>query len=305
MFKNLSPNGRGMLAITGASIIFVFSDALAKIATRSWPVAQYLTVRGVFAIAIAAALVVANGEVRNIGKIRHPLIIARSMLEAIVALCFITALSMMPLADLTSLLMLSPLVITVLAVLMFSEVVGWRRWSAIFAGFIGMVLVVQPGGAASAAPNYMFAVSLGLLSVLGVAARDIVTRRLNSDVPNVVVMLATSVGSCSAGLILSPIVPWQAFEWQPFLIAAGTSIMLTMGNFCMIIGCRGVDLSVVAPYRYSAVIWSISLGALVFGDLPNMLSIIGMCIIVASGIYTLHRERVRQREAHARSAKTG
>ena len=69
----------------------------------------------------------------------------------------------------------------------------------------------------------------------------------------------------------------------------------------MILSCRGVDLSVVAPYRYSAVIWSIALGALVFGDMPNALAIFGMVLIVASGIYTLHRERVRRRESERKN----
>ena len=298
MFKNLSPNGRGMLAITGASVTFVFSDALAKLSSLSWPVAQFMVVRGLFAIVIAAFIVVVSGERTRIGAIARPLVLVRSVLEALVGLSFLTALSMMPLADLTALLMLSPLVITIFAMLVFGEVVRWRRWAAILTGFTGMVL---PGGAASAAPNYMLAVSLGLLAVVGVAARDIVTRRLGDDIPSVVVMLATAIGSCTAGVLMSMITPWKPFAWTPFLLCAGTSLLLTFGNFLMILSCRGVDLSVVAPYRYSAVIWSIALGALVFGDMPNALAIFGMVLIVASGIYTLHRERVRRRESERKN----
>lgn len=297
VFQNLTPNGRGMLAITGASSIFVFSDALAKLSSKYWSVAQFLTIRGIFAILLAAFVVFARGEGGKIGLVRRPLVVVRSCLEAVIAVSFISALSMMPLADLTAILMLSPLVITAIATLVFGELVGWRRWSAIFAGFIGMVLVVQPGGAASSAPNYLFAASLGLFAVVAVALRDIVTRRLGDDIPSVVVTLGTAVGSFSSGVLLSTVEPWHPFSWQPLALCVLTALLLTMGNFLLIVGCRGVDLSVVAPYRYSGVLWAILVGYLAFGDVPNALSITGMGIIVASGIYTMHRERVRRRQA--------
>lgn len=291
-----------MLAITGASSIFVFSDALAKYTSSYWPVAQFLTVRGLFAVALAALVVVLRGEGGKFGQILRPIIGARSFLEATIAISFISALSIMPLADLTSLLMASPLVITAIATLVFGEVVGWRRWTAIIAGFIGMLLVVQPGGAASAAPNYLFAATLGVIAVIGVALRDILTRRLGDDIPSVVVTFGTALGSCSAGLILSVITPWKPFDWAPLLLCMVTAVLLTAGNFLLIVGCRGVDLSAVAPYRYSAVIWAILVGYLAFGDVPNTLSIIGMGIIVSSGIYAMHRERVRAQQAKVRSS---
>lgn len=299
----MTPNTRGMLAITAASSIFVFSDALAKVVGQSWPVAQFLAIRGLFAIGLGLAMVIATGEGRRIVHLRNPLIILRSIVEATIAFSFISALGMMPLADLTAVLMVSPLCITIISIFAFGEVVRWRRWSAIAAGFFGMLLVVQPGGAASAAPNYLMGALLGMVAVLGVAVRDVVTRKLGDHIPSVVVTLATAIGSFSAGAVMSTFTPWQAFAVGPFVLTMLAAVLLTAGNLLLIIGCRGVDLSVVAPYRYSGVIWAIGVGYLVFGDIPNALSILGMVIIVASGVYTLHRERIRRRESAAAAAQ--
>lgn len=297
MFASLSPNARGMLAMTTASVIFIFSDVLAKIATQTWPVSQVMAVRGLFAIALTLGLVIKLGNGRDLALMGKPRLLLRTLAEAITSLTFISALSMMPLADLTSILMMSPLVITAIATLFLGEIVGWRRWTAIIVGFAGMLLVVQPSGAPAGMPHYYFACGLGLVAVFGVATRDILTRRLGGDVPSTVVTLSASIGVCGIGFLLSFNQPWRSFEWTPFLACFGAACIVTTGNFLMVLACRGVDLSVVAPYRYSAVIWAIILGATVFGEYPNWISVLGMGLIVASGIYTMHRERVRQREA--------
>ena len=286
-----------MLAMTLASMTFVFSDTLTKIATRSWSVAQVLTVRGLFAVSIAYLVVQLAGEGRKLGDAFHPLVLVRAAVELIAAMTFISALALMPLADLTSIMMLTPLVIAAVATLFFGEKVGWRRWSAIVVGFLGLLLVVQPGQAHSATPNYAYAAILALVCVLSVSVRDIVTRRLNADIPSVVVMLGTSIGSCSAGVVLSGVEPWFAFNWPAFLACLIAALFVTFSNFMVIFACRGVDLSAVAPYRYSAILWSILLGYLVFGDQPNWLSLAGMAIIVGSGVYLMHRERIRAQEA--------
>lgn len=300
VFDTMSPNARGMLAITIASSIFVFSDALAKYVGQSWPVAQFLTVRGVFAISFAFAIVLARGQGAHLHDLARPMVLLRSALEAFIAITFISALGMMPLADLTAVLMITPLFITIIAIFMFGERVRWRRWSAIAAGFLGVLLVIQPGGAESAAPSYMTGALLGLACVAGVAVRDIATRKLGDDIPSVVVALGTAMGSFAGGVLLCLVTPWKPFATTPFLLSVMAAVLLTAGNLLLIIGCRGVDLSLVAPFRYSGVIWAIVIGYLVFGDMPDAISLLGMAVIVASGIYTLHRERVRKKEAEAR-----
>ncbi len=288
---------RGMFAMIGASFLFVMNDTLVKLAAQVWPVSQVMAVRGFIAIAIGFCAVVATGNLGNAGVIKRPLVLARTVSEVSVAVFFISALSMMPLADLTAILMVSPLFITALATIFLGEIVGWRRWSAILGGFGGMLLVIQPWAEAVRGPDYTFAAILGICSVIGVALRDFATRKLTSDVPSVLVMLATAIGSCIAGLLLTPFEPWRSFDIAAFSYLAIAAFLVTGGNFLMIVACRDVDLSVVAPYRYSAVIWAILMGMFIFQEFPNKLALLGMTVIVTSGIYAIHRERVRRKQS--------
>lgn len=296
MFNHLPPNVRGMLQLTASSCIFTLSDTLMKLSTAYWPVSQSMSFRGVVAVLLSLGLVVGPGKLSDLRGLGNPLVLLRTVSEGLLALSFILALSLMPIADLTSILMLSPLVITAIVALFFGERVGWRRWSAIFVGFLGMLLVIQPGGMARP-ESYQFAVLLGLGAVAGVAARDLLTRKLEASVPSNVVMLASAIGGGVAGLLLAPIETWRPWAMTPAIALCGAAILVTAANYLLILACRGVDLSVVAPFRYSAVIFAIVMGALVFGEIPNPLAFAGMAVIVASGIYLMHRERVRRRRS--------
>lgn len=282
--------------MTSGSVTFVFSDVIAKLAMADWTVGQVLVVRGSIAVLLTMGIVLARGELVNIASLGRLPVLMRGLTEGTVTLLFMSALVMMPIADLTSILMLSPLVITALATLFFGEQVGWRRWTAIVVGFFGLLLVVQPGAARALSPDYGFAAMLGLISVFGVAARDLLTRKLGNSISATLLMVTTSLGSLGAGLVLSAYTPWKEFQIAPLLYCILAAVMVSFGNFMIILAFRGTDLSVVAPYRYSGVIWSILLGALVFGEWPNGLAVTGMLVIVASGIYLMHRERIRQQE---------
>ena len=297
MLDRFSPNLRGMIALTLSTILFTFSDALAKLASQHWPVAQVLAIRSVVAIALMVAVLRFTGEMRRLATLRRPMLVLRSVVEAALALTVVSALAIMPLADITTILMLAPAAITAIANLFLGEDVGWRRWSAIAVGFLGMLLVVQPGAAVSAAPGYMLGVILGLVSVVGIAARDILTRRISDDVPTTIITVGTLLATLAGSLLLSLFFPWRPLAPLPFVQVALAAVIVTAGNFFVIVACRGVDLSVVAPYRYSAVIWSIAAGYLIFGDLPNRLALAGMAIVAASGVYLMHRGRVRRGEA--------
>jgi len=198
----------------------------------------------------------------------------------------------MPLAEITAILMLAPLLITALSMIFFGEKVGWRRWSAVVVGFLGMLLVVRPGDGTFP----LFALGLAFASVLGVAARDITTRRMPLDVPTAIIALMSIVGTTLAGVVLS--LSGQA--WRPVtpelaLIVGAAALFVAIGNYAIVSACRDAELSVVSPFRYVVIIWAVLLGILVFGDWPRPLALAGIALIGASGLYTLHRERIRQR----------
>jgi drug/metabolite transporter (DMT)-like permease len=289
-------NRRGILAMLAAMSLFTANDTLLKLATESHPPGQIMAVRGVFAVLLSLGVIVAAGQLVHVRSVLSPLVLLRASLEAGVAFLFITSLAVLPLANITAILQATPIIMAFMAVLLGIETVGWRRWSAIVVGFMGVLLIVRPGLAGFDA----YAV-LALLSAVLVACRDFATRAVGVHVPSIVITLSTTAGVCLAGFLLG-----AAEDWRPLAVAdlgllATAATFVTAGNFAVITAFRGTDVSAVSPFRYSNVPLAIVLGVAVFGDVPDLFAATGIALIVASGIYTIHRERVRQREAATRS----
>jgi len=287
-------NIRGIFAIILAMAFFVANDTLVKLAREHWGTGQTLVIRGIFALVMLAIWIVATRQMHALRHIYGKLVILRAVLECLVAMLFIAALGMMGLAEITAILMLAPLVITALSIVFFHEQVGWRRWLAILVGFAGMLLVVQPGSGATP----LLATGMALLSTLLVACRDIVTRKLPEGTSSIIVTLATTIGTTLGGAALVAVGDgWKPIFLSPILTLAGAALFVLVGNYAVIEAYRGTELSVVSPFRYSVIVWAVVLAILVFGDWPSVLSLIGIALIGLSGVYTLHRERVRRREA--------
>ena len=279
-----------------AMSLFTANDTLLKLATASHPPGQIMAVRGVIATLLSVGVIVAAGQLAHVRSILSPLVLLRAGLEAGVAFLFITSLAVLPLANITAILQATPIIMAFIAVLLGIETVGWRRWSAIVVGFMGVLLIVRPG-----LEGFDAYAVLALLSAVLVACRDFATRAVGVHVPSIVITLSTTAGVCLAGFLLG-----AAEDWRPLAVAdlgllATAATFVTAGNFAVITAFRGTDVSAVSPFRYSNVPLAIVLGAAVFGDVPDLFAATGIALIVASGIYTIHRERVRQREAATRS----
>lgn len=289
-------NLRGIIAMVFAMAGFVFNDLLIKLARPFLEAGQALFVRGLFALLLLIIWMAFSGAFRDIHKILNWKIGVRSAVEALIALAFVTALGAMSLADITAVLMLAPLFITLMSIFFFGEKVGWRRWSAIIVGFIGMLLVVQPGGGVIP----VSALLLALFSALGVAMRDGLTRHLPQDVPSVIITLSSTLGTMAGGMLLMLTgQSWQPMPGNVLLYLAGAAFFVVLGNYCVIEAHRDVELSVVSPFRFSIIVWAVLLGIVVFGDWPTPLAFAGIALIGASGLYTVHRERIRRRNEAA------
>jgi drug/metabolite transporter (DMT)-like permease len=285
-------NRRGMIAMVTAMACFMTNDTLVKIVAEDLPSGEMIVIRNTFATALVLCWLAASGLVGQIRSILSPLVLARAVLEALVAFLFITALPAMPIADITAIFLLTPLLITAVSGPLFKEHVGWRRWSAVVAGFVGMVLIVKPGGAGFTAG---WATGLALMSVVLCTARDIVTRFIPSRIPTLVVTLSTcaAVGLFSGAMV--PFQGWQSPTAMHVLLLFAASTVLVVGNFAMIQSFRNVEVSLVSPFRYSVMVWGILSSITVFGVWPDGASWVGIALIVGAGLYTLHRERVRQK----------
>jgi drug/metabolite transporter (DMT)-like permease len=267
-------NRRGILAMLLAMAFFIANDSLLKLASETLPPGQIMAVRGLFATAIALSIVAAAGQLSSLRKLASPFGVLRACLEAVVAFLFISSLSHLPLAIITAIVQSTPLVMTLAMVMLGLERVRWRRWSAIIVGFLGVLVIVRPG------PEGLNIYALmALAAAVLVAGRDLATRFLPADVHSTVVALASTAAVGLAGLLAG-----FSETWPP-LAARELSYILD------------TDVSVVAPFRYSVILWAILSGLVVFGELPDATAFVGIAFIVASGVYTIHREQVRQREA--------
>jgi len=285
-------NKRGIIAMCTAMACFMTNDTLVKLVAADLPSGQIIAIRGGFATVMVFTWLVAAGHLNAIGKVASPLVATRAGLEALVAFLFITAIASMPIADITAIFLITPLLITALSGPLLKEQVGWRRWSAVGAGFLGMLLVVKPGGAGFVAGS---ATAMALASVVFCAIRDMVTRFIDPRIPTIVITLTTCATVAVFGAAMIPFQSWvpPSPTHLGLLLAAATVVVV--GNHAMILAFRGVEVSLVSPFRYSVMVWAIVSGITVFGEWPDATSWVGIALIVGAGLYTLHRERVRLR----------
>ncbi|MCB1477660.1 MAG: DMT family transporter [Rhodobiaceae bacterium] len=291
----LSENRRGIISMLIAMFGFITNDACVKLAGETLPLGMIIFVRGMMASAMLAALAVAMRQVKPIPRTAWKPLGGRIVGEWFATLLYLTALLAMPLANATAILQAMPLVMTVLAAFLFKEKVGWRRWSAIACGFVGMLMVVQPGMEGFDS-NALYAVAaLGF-----VALRDLSNRFIDRDVPTVMVTLVTMIAATGMGAVMVLI---EGFERWPdareMAILAAAGGFLSIGYYAITDAMRTGELSVVALFRYSIIVWAFVLGYFIWGDIPGLLRLAGIVLIVSSGLFVIYRERVKMRKLQA------
>lgn len=269
---------------------FVLNDTLMKVVMNELPLFQSMLFRGIFATALMAGLCQYMGAMKVEGgaivALRHPMIVWRTIGEAGGAFFFLTALFNMPIANVTAVLQILPLTITLSAALFLGEAVGWKRYLAIIIGFCGVLLIVKPG-----TDGFDVFAIYALIATFFITLRDIATRRLPENVPSLLVSLLTAVVVTLMGLIGSLFETWQSLELIHVILLFGAAAILMVGYVCSILAMRNGEVSFIAPFRYSILIWALLLGYFVFGDVPDFWSIIGSMIVVGCGLFTFYRER--------------
>lgn len=283
-------NTRGILAMSAAVVVFIFNDALIKLAAESVPSVQAIGVRGLFATLWCALALLVTGTWRQIAWAGHPRVVFRGVLEAGSAIFYLIALFHIPFAIATAVNLSTPVILTVLAVLILKEEVRWRRWSAVIVGFLGVLLVIQPHPADLNAWTW-----LALAGTMIGSFRDIFVRFLPSGVPTLVVSFTTALIVAAVGCGWAIVEGWQPMSGEAVGFIVGSSLLLAMGYQFVVIALRsGGDFSVIGSFRYASILWALAIGYVLWGEVPNGLALAGLAVIVASGLYILHRERVRR-----------
>lgn len=290
----LAANRRGIAAMSFAMAGFVANDALVKYVSESLPSAQLIFVRGLFATSLLLAVAHALGATRQIGSVLQRTVLGRSALDALATLAYLTSLFHLPLGNATAINMATPLFITLFAVLALGERVGRGRWLAIVTGFAGVLLVVQP----SAAGFNAYALLCLVATVLH-AGRDLSTRFIDARVPSILITLSTAVTVTLLSGALSLVQGWQPMTPRHAGLLGAASVFLSIGYYLIIVAMRAGDMSVVAPFRYVGLLFALAVGWAVWGDIPNAAAFVGIGLLVAAGLYVLHSERARARDALA------
>lgn len=274
---------------------FTMNDAITKAVSSEMNFGEIMLVRGVVAIALIAALAWHQGAMRPLRTLVMKPVALRVAGEVLGTVTFLAAIVHLPLANTAAIFQALPLAVTLGAALMFGEPVGWRRWLAIFVGFIGVLIIVRPG-----VEGFNQFSLFALVSVVFCAVRDLATRRIPAHVPSLFINLVTTVTVTIAGAaIIVPLGGWTAPSPRALGLLTLAAVLLLIGYQCVIMALRSGDISAVAPFRYSALLWAMLLGYLVFGDVPDALMVTGATIIVLSGLYAFYRERIRHRPVAA------
>jgi drug/metabolite transporter (DMT)-like permease len=296
----LSPNLRGNVFMVIATACFALNDAITKFVSSEINFGQVMLVRSVFAMMLIGGFALRNGAMRPLRTVLLKPIVLRVMCEVGGAITFLAAITHLPLANTYSIFQALPLAVTLGAVVAFNEHVGWRRWLAIAAGFVGVLIIVRPGLAGF--NQYSLLV---LASVVLCAIRDLATKGIPKDIPSLFVTLLTTISVGTAGAcLLQPLGGWSPMSGRTFALLVVAGVLLPIGYNCIIIALRVGDISAVAPFRYTALVWAVVIGYLVFGEVPDAMMLIGAFVIVGSGLYALYRERIRDENRPAATASS-
>ena len=283
----MSGNLRGALFMTLAMAAFAINDSCMKAVTADMPLAQAIFLRGLLASAALALIGLRQGRLRlRFGADDRLRLGLRSLGEVAATLTFLTALRHMPLANLSAIMQALPLAVTLSAALIMREPVGWRRMAAIGVGFFGVLMIVRPG-----TEGFDGWSLVALASVAFVVLRDLATRRLSPDVPSVSVAFLAAISVTASAVLLLPFSDWISVGPARSLLIAGAATFLIAGYLLIVMAMRVGEIGLVAPFRYTALLFSIVLGVALFNELPDAITLAGAAVIVATGIYTFHRER--------------
>lgn len=284
-------NGRAILLMLFAMAGFAAEDALIKAASAELPVGQVIALVGLGGALVFGLVALWRGEAVASRDLLDPWVLLRNGSEMLATATYVSALALIPLSTASAILQGVPLVVTMGAALVLGETVGWRRWSAVAVGLAGVLLIVRPG-----MEGFAPASLLAVFALVALAARDLATRRVPARV-SVAQLSAWGFASlipAGAALLLLPgqDALWPSREGALTVLAA--LLFGLVGYAAITAAMRTGEVSAVAPFRYARLVFALAIAVAFFGERPDALTLAGAGVVIASGLYTLWRERRRR-----------
>ncbi len=301
-------SGLGIALLVGGIAVFSVQDIIVREMSGTYPVLEFVFFRTVFSIPPILLIVALQGGFATMRAKRPVLLLVRGFLMLMAYTTYYLAVASLPLATAVALFFCAPLLVTALAALILREPVGLRRWCAVLAGFGGVLLIIQPG-AGFVDPGAIIAI----VSAAIYSTSVIMTRKLGAtETSNAMLMhqaMVYLVFSGIAGLFMCDLAVeadahaatkflmsnWVIPQLQHVALMALCGVIAAAGFYGLTQAYRLAAPSVVAPFEYTGMTWGILWGYLMWSEVPNLLAVAGMTVIVAAGIYIIHRERVRGR----------
>jgi drug/metabolite transporter (DMT)-like permease len=270
--------------------VFMFSlgDALGKFLVSTYAVGQLLAFRACAALVLLSPLIWRHrGEFARLQRPRLELL--RVFLSTLEVAAFFLATVYLPLADVTTYYLACPIFVTALSGVVLGERIGWRRWTAILIGFVGVLIALRPSAQTVSLPAM-----IALTGSLSFSVLMLITRHLRAT-PDVVMATSQFAGTFLLGVLMAPF-GWVSPSAGSFALFAAAGCISVTALFCVNRSLKLAPASVVVPYQYSMIAWAVAFGITVFDDVPSPATIAGAAIIIGAGLYIFLRERALGRE---------
>lgn len=287
---------RGIMLMVASAFFMNVNNAILKLLTEGLPVGQIMFLRASLILPLIVAVALCRGGLSELRVYRWQGHVARGLCLGFSAYFFLLSVEYLPLGTTVALTFAAPLLITAMAGPMLGEEVGWRRWSAVAVGFLGVVVITRPGS-----DVFQIAALLPLACAVASAGRDLMTRKMTAGESSLAILLTANLFQILFGAFSIPF-GWEVPDARSLWLVAACVPLVFVGHYTMIEAFRYAEAAVASPFRYSAIVWAGLFGYMIWGDVPDIWAVTGTGIIIASGLYILHREFVRRRGQQTGSA---
>ncbi|MEZ5854005.1 MAG: DMT family transporter [Hyphomicrobiaceae bacterium] len=288
----MTDNLKGIVAMLASAAGFITNDAIVKFITSELPNGQIIFIRGLVASALMGLVTSIVGGWRSPVVLLKPAMMLRLGAAALSTLFVVAALRHLPLSTTNAVLQVSPLLVTAGAAVLLGAHVGLRRWAASMFGFFGVMLIIKPGTG-----SFVPEAWLALACLCASSTRDLTTRFVDKSIPSIFLTFASSCVIMLAGLGLGLFEHWVVPSPRALWLLMLSACCLFVAYYFGVVAMRIGEIPVVSPFRYASIVGALVLGYLIWGHVPDGVSLVGMAIVVLAGLYLLYRERVHMRPA--------
>lgn len=284
--------GAGIALMLLGDFLFSANDVMGKWLVGTYTVGQVLLIRSVAALVVMAPMAVRAGW-RSLVVVEKPRVqVARVLLSVVELMSFYAAVVYLPIADVMTFYLAGPIWVAALSPWMLGEQVGWRRWTAIAVGFVGVVIALDPSSSAFGWPS-----AISIAGSFAFALMVVQSRQLR-ETPDLTLVFWQTLGALAAGIVLAPI-GWVPPTTLDFGLLGTLGVVAMAAHFAINRALKLAPAAVVAPFQYTLLLWALVFGWLVFGDTPKTPMLVGSVIIVGAGLFIFERQKKKTPDAVA------